>query len=73
MKTKAIKAPAVAQQGIVQTGVPYAEGYAETLDPKTGVDVSDITPGSIELMPLTITVADGVTHEGDMGRLGKSE
>jgi hypothetical protein len=73
MKTKAIKAPAVAQQGIVQTGVPYAEGYAETLDPKTGIDVSDITPGSIEIMPLTITVADGVTHEGDMGRLGKSE
>ena len=73
MKTKAIKAPAVAQQGIVQTGVPYDEGYAETLDPKTGVDVSDITPGSVELMPVTIVVADGVTHTGDMGRLGKSE
>jgi len=73
MKTKAIKAPAVAQQGLVHTGIPYDEGYAETLDPKTGVDISDIIPGSIELMPVTITVADGVTHQGDMGRLGKSE
>ena len=73
MKIKSMKAPAVAQQGVVITGVPYDEGYAETLDPKTGQDVSDILPGSIELMPVTITVADGVTHEGDMGRLGKSE
>jgi hypothetical protein len=73
MKTKMMKAPAVAQQGVVITGVPYDEGYAETLDPKTGCDVSDITPGSIELMPVNITVADGVTHQGDMGRLGKSE
>jgi hypothetical protein len=73
MKTKAIKAPAIAQQGLVMTGVPYDEGYAETLDPKTGLDVSDITPGSIELMPVTITIADDVSHTGDMGRLGKSE
>jgi len=73
MKIKSMKAPAVVQQGVVITGVPYDEGYAETLDPKTGQDVSDITPGSIELMPVNITVADGVTHEGDMGRLGKSE
>jgi len=73
MKTKAIKAPAVQQQGVVVIGVPYDEGYAETLDPKTGQDISDILPGSVELYPVNITVADGVTHEGDMGRLGKSE
>jgi hypothetical protein len=73
MKTKAIKAPAVQQQGVVVIGVPYDEGYAETLDPKTGQDISDILPGSIELYPVNITVAAGVTHEGDMGRLGKSE
>ena len=73
MKTKSIKAPAVVQQGVVMTGVPYDEGYAETLDPKTGQDISDILPGGVETMPITITVADGVTHEGDMGRLGKSE
>ena len=54
-------------------GVPYNEGYAEVKDPKTGKETGDITPGSIELMPVNITVADGVTHEGDMGRLGKSE
>jgi len=54
-------------------GVPYDEGFAEVRDPKTGMDVGDQMPGSIELMPVTITVADGVTHTGDMGRLGKSE
>lgn len=54
-------------------GLPYTEGYAEKPDPKTGVDPRDILPGSIETMPITITVADGVTHTGDMGRLGKSE
>jgi len=54
-------------------GTPYDEGYAEVKDPKTGADVGDLAPGSIELMPVTITVADGVTHTGDMGRLGKSE
>jgi hypothetical protein len=54
-------------------GVPYDEGYAEVKDPKTGRDVGDLMPGSIELMPVNITVAGGVTHDGDMGRLGKSE
>lgn len=54
-------------------GVPYDEGYAEVKDPKTGMDVGDQMAGSIELMPVTITVAGGVTHQGDMGRLGKSE
>lgn len=54
-------------------GVPYDEGYAEVKDPKTGADIGDLAPGSIELMPVNITVAGGVTHDGDMGRLGKSE
>jgi hypothetical protein len=67
MKTKASEAKPTAM------GVPYDEGYAEVKDPKTGADVGDLAPGSIELMPVTIVVADGVTHTGDMGRLGKSE
>jgi hypothetical protein len=54
-------------------GVPYDEGYAEVKDPKTGADIGDLAPGSIELMPVTIVVAPGVSHTGDMGRLGKSE
>ena len=54
-------------------GVPYTEGYAEKPNPKTGVDPQDILPGGVEVMPVNITVAAGVTHEGDMGRLGKSE
>ena len=61
------------QPQLTGIGVPYDEGYAEHLDPKTGQDTSDILPGSIELYPVNITVAAGVTHEGDMGRLGKSE
>ena len=54
-------------------GVPYDEGYAEMKDPKTGADIGDLAPGSIELMPVTITTTSDVTHTGDMGRLGKSE
>ena len=54
-------------------GVPYTEGFAENVNPKTGIDPRDIIPGSIEVMPVNVTVAPGVTHEGDMGRLGKSE
>ena len=67
MKTK--------QMGAVPAGegVPYTEGYAANVDPKTGVDARDVMPNSVELMPVNITVASGVTHEGDMGRLGKSE
>ena len=53
-------------------GVPYDEGYAETIDPKTGRDVGDLAPGSVELMPINVVARDGgTTHEGDMGRLGK--
>lgn len=54
-------------------GVPYDEGYAETIDPKTGRDVGDLAPGSIELMPINVVARnEHITHEGDMGRLGKS-
>jgi len=65
----------IKQMGAVPAGegVPYTEGYAEKPNPKTGIDPRDVIPGGIEVMPVNITVADGVTHEGDMGRLGKSE
>lgn len=54
-------------------GVPYDEGYAETIDPKTGRDVGDLAPGSVELMPINVVARDGgTTHTGDMGRLGKA-
>jgi hypothetical protein len=43
-------------------------------DPKTGADIGDLAPGSIELMPVSVVARDaGTTHTGDMGRLGKSE
>jgi hypothetical protein len=67
MKIKSMEAPSTAN------GVPYDEGFAEKIDPKTGQDIGDLAMGSIELMPVNITVAGGVTHDGDMGRLGKSE
>jgi len=35
-------------------GVPYTEGYAENVDPKTGVDKRDVIPGGIESMPINI-------------------
>jgi hypothetical protein len=64
MKIKSMQTP---------EGLPYTEGYAEVKNPKTGVDTSGLAMGSVELMPVNITVAPGTTHEGDMGRLGKSE
>jgi len=67
MKTKSLEAKPTAQ------GVPFDEGFAEVKDPKTGADIGDLIPGGVETMPVTITVAPGVTHDGDMGRLGKSE
>jgi hypothetical protein len=55
-------------------GVPYDEGFAEKIDPKTGRDIGDLAPGSIELMPVNVVARnDHITHDGDMGRLGKSE
>ena len=55
-------------------GVPYDEGFAEKIDPKTGRDIGDLAPGSVELYPVNVVARDdGTTHQGDMGRLGKSE
>lgn len=68
MKIKSMEADPTAN------GIPYDEGYAEVKDPKTGADVGDLAPGSIELMPVNVVARDaGTTHQGDMGRLGKSE
>jgi hypothetical protein len=67
MKIKSMEATPTA------IGVPYDEGYAETIDPKTGRDVGDLAPGSVELYPVNVVARDGgTTHEGDMGRLGNS-
>jgi len=54
-------------------GTPFEEGPADQIDPKTGRDISDITYGGAETMTINIVDRGGVTHEGDMGRLGKSE
>ena len=55
-------------------GIPYDEGFAEKIDPKTGRDIGDLAPGSVELYPVNVVARDdGTTHQGDMGRLGKSE
>ena len=42
-------------------------------NPKTGRDEDDTPKGGVETMPINIVDRGGVTHEGDMGRLGKSE
>jgi hypothetical protein len=54
------------------------EAYAEDMpemppDPKTGRDTDDVPQGGPETMVINIVDRGGVTHEGDMGRLGKSE
>jgi hypothetical protein len=54
------------------------QGYAEDIpemppNPKTGRDEDDMPQGGAETMPINIVDRGGVTHEGDMGRLGKSE
>ena len=68
MKIKSMEATPTAN------GVPYDEGFAEKIDPKTGRDIGDLAPGSVELYPVNVVARDdGTTHQGDMGRLGKSE
>jgi hypothetical protein len=68
MKIKSMEAPSTAN------GIPYDEGFAEKIDPKTGRDIGDLAPGSVELYPVNVVARDdGTTHQGDMGRLGKSE
>jgi hypothetical protein len=55
-------------------GTPFEEGQADQIDPKTGRDSSDITPGGAETMQVNIVDRNQhITHDGDMGRLGKSE
>jgi hypothetical protein len=69
-----IKPTNVREPQLTAIGKPYDEGFAEVRDPKTGADVGDILPGSIELYPVDMPDRDGsTTHQGDMGRLGKSE
>lgn len=47
----------------------FEEGRDEVIDPKTGRDPSDITPGGVETMPVIDMVAPDVSHEGDVGRM----
>jgi hypothetical protein len=69
-----INPPSMTEPPLTAIGHEFDEGYAEQLDPKTGRDLGDMMPGSIELMPINVPDRDqGTTHEGDMGRLGKSE
>jgi hypothetical protein len=69
-----IKPANMTEPGLTAIGQPFDEGFAEQLDPKTGRDLGDIMPGSIELYTIEVPDRDGgTTHEGDMGRLGKSE
>jgi hypothetical protein len=42
-------------------------------NPKTGQDPDYIIEGGVETMQVNIVDRGGVTHDGDMGRLGKSE
>jgi hypothetical protein len=45
------------------------ETTGEVINPQTGIDVSDVYPGSIEQMPITERFTGGATFQGDMGRL----
>lgn len=45
------------------------ETQGEVINPQTGVDVSDVYPGSFEQKPLIDRYTGGATFEGDMGRL----
>jgi hypothetical protein len=55
------------------------QGYAEDIpemppNPKTGRDEDDMPQGGAETMPINIVSRnEHISHEGDMGRLGKSE
>jgi hypothetical protein len=64
----------LAPQNAQPMGTPFEEGQADQIDPKTGRDPSDITPGGAETMQVNIVNrSEHITHEGDMGRLGQSE
>jgi hypothetical protein len=55
------------------------QGYQEDMpemppDPKTGRDMDDTPVGGVETMVVNIVDRNAhVSHDGDMGRLGKSE
>jgi hypothetical protein len=52
----------------------YAEDIPEMPpNPKTGRDEDDMPKGGAETMQINIVDRGGVTHDGDMGRLGQSE
>jgi len=64
----------LAPQNAQPMGTPFEEGQADQIDPKTGRDPSDITPGGAETMQVNIVNrSEHITHDGDMGRLGQSE
>ena len=64
----------LAPQNAQPMGTPFEEGQADQIDPKTGRDSSDITPGGAETMQVNVVDRNQhVTHDGDMGRLGQSE
>jgi hypothetical protein len=53
------------------------EGYQEDMpeqmpNPTTGRDEDDFPTNGVESMAIQIRDAGGVTHEGDMGRLGQN-
>ena len=47
------------------------ETQGEVINPQTGIDVSDVYPGSFEQMPLQQRYTGNATFEGDMGRLSR--
>jgi len=64
----------LAPQNAQPMGTPFEEGQADQIDSKTGLDPSDITTGGAETMQVNIVDRNQhVQHDGDMGRLGKSE
>jgi hypothetical protein len=60
---------------VTQQVETYAEDIPEMPpDPKTGRDTDDVPQGGAETMQVNIVDRNQhVTHDGDMGRLGKSE
>ena len=63
----------LASENAQPMGTPFEEGQVEQKDPKTGRDSNEVTPGGAETMQINIVDRGGVTHQGDMGRLGQSE
>ena len=68
MKTKAMT-PVQVEASVMDLIDP--DRAIEVIDPSTGRDPDDIPLGSIELAPIRMVDAGGVTHEGDLGRMFK--